>query len=664
MHSKYIITSADMAFLPDILKYTSPQRIPLQFKLGDRLVCGIPDDFNPTVNYRILTCNTVQYVIEGKNEDGLSIRAEYLEYRDFPVTEWVVYITNHGDCDTPVISDVRIGGELACPSPVLEHGNGDTCKTDGYHFFRDTVDHEIRLTPTTGTSCQGAFPYMKLCGDDRELRIAIGWPTKWAAELAPAENGVSFWCGQDRCHTVLHAGECYRTPRLNIMAYTKGEDVFRGINLWRGWYFKHILPRENGQPIPPKLCLHYFQAEGKPEFTGASEQNQIHALREYVRRGMKPDIWWIDAGWYPCNYEWTRIGTWVPDPVRFPNGLAPLGQACKANGVQLMVWFEPERVRGGEWLDTEHAEWLLSRKNEDGTPKGDRLLNLGDPDARNWLIEHVDKLIKDSHIAIYRQDFNFDPAPIWAENEAEDRIGMLENLHAQGYLAYWDALILRNPGLWIDSCASGGRRNDLETMRRAVTLHYTDVGYGNHPIKQKQHREMFEWIPYFRAHNMNWDNVEDGTYKDVHSMPNTRPTDEFAFQCALAPALTSMYTYDDSEEHFEIGRTMDEIWREAAELELCGDYYPMTECRRDAHDWYAMQFDDPVERRGFVQVIRNTLVETESFTVKMPCVHANATYTLTDKRSGNVQTFTSDELTAGFDISLPKRAGKVLFYQY
>lgn len=72
--------------------------------------------------------------------------------------------------------------------------------------------------------------------------------------------------------------------------------------------------------------------------------------------------------------------------------------------------------------------------------------------------------------------------------------------------------------LWIDSCASGGRRNDLETMRRSVALHYTDVGYGHHPVKQKQHREMFEWMPYFRAHNMSWDKP-DGTYGTANKPP-------------------------------------------------------------------------------------------------------------------------------------------------
>jgi alpha-galactosidase len=228
-----------------------------------------------------------------------------------------------------------------------------------------------------------------------------------------------------------------------------------------------------------------------------------------------------------------------------------------------------------------------------------------------------------------------------------------------GYLAYWDELLARNPGLVIDSCASGGRRNDLETMRRAITLHYTDVGYGEHPIKQKQHREMFEWIPYFRAHNMNWDNAETGAYEN-----GGRPTDTFAFHCALAPALTSMFTYNDTEENFEIGRRMDDIWREAAEIELSGDYYPMTECRLDPRDFYAMQFDDPIAHRGFIQVIRNTQVESDTYVVKAPCVHENAVYTLIDRETGKHLSLTSNELREGFAAMLAPRSGVIYFYTY
>ena len=651
-----IVQKQDMRMVPRILPYSTPQEIPLEMIVDGRTLHGIPDDFHPTVTRRLLDCNLAQVIVEGQRADGLDIRAEYIEYRDFPVTEWVVYVSNRSNRDSALLENIRISGTLAITDPVLTHGNGDTCNEGGYSFTDTPVQEPIHLTPTSGTSCQGAFPYMTLHGSDCEIRIAIGWPTKWVTDFAPGDGGVRFSAGQDRCCLRLYPGETFRTPRVNLMAY-RPLTPYRGINMWRHWYFKHILPRENGQPIPAKLCLHNWMADGKPEFTGATEENQIRALEDYIRRDMKPDIWWMDAGWYPCDYDWPRIGTWMPDPVRFPRGMTPLGEACEKNDVQFMVWFEPERVVAGERLEREHPEWLLWQTLPNGEKNtGGILLDLSNPDALDWLCRHVSNLITTQHIAIYRQDFNYDPLPVWEQNEAPERIGVIENQHGQGYLAYWDYLIYHHPGLWIDSCASGGRRNDLETMRRAVPLHYTDVGYGNHPIKQKQHREMFEWIPYFRAHNMNWDNPNDGTYVN-----GGRPTDVFAFHCAMAPALTSMFTYNDSEKNFEIGRKMDKIWREAATLELEGDYYPMTECRADPHDFYAMQFDDADHGRGFFQVIRNTLVAEDTYRVLLPCIHEGH-YTFTNRETQETMSKTAEELKNGFDLTLEPRSGQIWFY--
>ena len=151
----------------------------------------------------------------------------------------------------------------------------------------------------------------------------------------------------------------------------------------------------------------------------------------------------------------------------------------------------------------------------------------------------------------------------------------------------------------------------------------------------------------------------DGTYEGGNNPPV-----EFDFHCALAPALTSMYTYDDTEEHFNIGRKMDAIWREAAELELTGDYYPISECRCDPHDWYAMQFEDPKSRRGFVQVIRNTLAEPDSYHLTLPCVHEHMLYLLNDRETGQSRTFPANELSNGFEVKLNKREGIIFFYEY
>ena len=109
---------------------------------------------------------------------------------------------------------------------------------------------------------------------------------------------------------------------------------------------------------------------------------------------------------------------------------------------------------------------------------------------------------------------------------------------------------------------------------------------------------------------------------------------------------------------------MHKIWREAAELEMSGDYYPITKCRGDARDWYAMQFDHEEEKRGFVQVIRNTLAEEERYLLRLPCVCDGAAYTLCDRESGKSFTYSASELREGIEIILSRRIAVINFYTY
>ncbi len=309
------------------------------------------------------------------------------------------------------------------------------------------------------------------------------------------------------------------------------------------------------------------------EFTGATEENQVRFIERWIQRGIPIDVWWIDAGWYPCfnpaeqKRRWTMTGTWEPDPERFPNGLKPVSERAARYGADLLLWFEPERVRPGTALADEHPDWLLGRE---GSPN--RLLNLGNPECRRWLTEHVCRLIRENGIRIYRQDYNFEPLEHWRSNEPEDRQGINENLHVQGYLQYWDDLLARNPGLWIDSCASGGRRNDLETMRRSVPLHYTDFGYGDHPVKLSFHHVLFEWMPYFKEVTLSWDLQGQARYDP--------PWTAFPIHCGLGPMIMPCIDIARDDYDFELMKRMLVLWRRAAELMLDGDYYPLTPIHR------------------------------------------------------------------------------------
>ncbi len=654
------ITRADMALMPRLFTVgdepeTMFDRIPLTFKLDGRAARGIPAGMVRSWTRERVDANLVRYTFVGHCAVcGLTLRVTHLEYLDFPVSEWKAEFTNDGKADSPVVSEVLLGGEITGDFRAFVHGNGDTCRDDGYEWYTDTLEAGgMQIAPVDATACRGAFPYMKLVFDGFVVRAAVGWPQMWQANVERVEGGVGYTCGQLRCHMAIRPGETMITPTLTLMA-TVGDECRSG-NLWRRWYLGHILPRVDGRPLAPLFCLHYFQCEGKPEFTAATEANQVGALEAYVRRGLCPDVWWLDAGWYKCDYVWRHIGTWAPDAERFPRGLAPIGEACAKHDVRFLLWFEPERVVGGSELHEAHHDWLLTEDKEDGTHADNHLLDLGNPDACDWLIERVDGIIKASGVRIYRQDFNFDPKPIWLQAEADDRIGAIENRHVQGYLRFWDELLYRNPGLLIDACASGGRRNDLETMRRSVPLHYTDVGYGNLPVKQKQFHQMHEWIPYFRAHTMTWDKEKcvDGV---VYA-----PNDEFAYQNAMVPAVTAMMAYDAPDGELETGIAMREVWARAAEIILAGDYYPLSVCRKSYGDWYAVQFDDSDRARGYVQFIRNTEAEDEHYTAAMH-VEPGMVYTFVNGVSGERFVKTADELANGLTVALPKRSGCVLFY--
>ena len=346
-----------------------------------------------------------------------------------------------------------------------------------------------------------AFPYFNVAGPSGGTIFVVSWAGQWNARFIRNEDGMALQGGQEGTHFTLHPGEEVRTPLIALLFYTG--DWLRGQNLWRAWMGRYNMPHQHDAPLKPQVCLctgNYY-----PNLMSNAAQ-EIAFIRRYVEEGIRADYWWQDAGWYPCDgVGWPKTGTWEVDPVRFPKGLKETGDFAREQGMGTLVWFEPERVHAGTWLAEKHPEWVY------GGAKGG-LLKLGEPACRAWLTDHMDRLLTDQGIDFYRQDFNIDPLPFWRENDAAEspegnRQGITEIRHVEGYFAYWDELRHRHPDMPIDSCASGGRRNDLETLRRAVPLLRSDW-YGGPAAA----------MPYLRLSL--WLLQQDGriSHKDVYWM--------------------------------------------------------------------------------------------------------------------------------------------------
>ncbi len=538
---------------------------------------------------------------------GLLVRCVAVEYHDYPTVEWTLHFKNTGAKDTPILAGIQAldawftrgrQGEF-----VLHHHAGSQASPDDYRPLQTRLAPKagLRLAPSGGRGSDRTWPYFNIEWAGAGAIVAVGWPGQWAAAFArDATTGLHVGAGQELTSFKLLGGEEARTPLIVVQFY-RG-DRLGAQNVWRRWMIAHNIPRLDGKLPPPLMPA--ASSNQLSEMQNANEANQKQFIHGYLKNGVKIDFWWMDAGWYVNGTSWPRVGTWEVDRKRFPNGLRAISDYAHRQGVRILVWFEPERVTPGTWLYEKHPEWLL------GADGAQKLLYLGNEKARKWLTEHIDKLLTDEGIDIYRQDFNTSPLGYWRGHDKPDRKGITEIKHVTGYLAFWDELRRRRPGLLIDTCASGGRRNDLETLRRSVPLHKSDMEYPNLTAKQTQLYGLAFWVPYFGAPVYPADRV-----------------DTYGFRSGFAP-MTGL-GYDTRRDNYDYAllRRLIAEWK-AVVPNLYGDYYPLTPWSFAQDVWMAWQFNRPEAGEGLVQAFRRPKSVRESARFKLHGLDPAGTYEL------------------------------------
>ena len=588
---------------------------------------------------------------------GLQVRLIATEYDGFPVVEWTVWLKNTGTAGTSIIEGLQ-GLDWNLPSKLDQklrlHGiRGDTCTAESFKpWTRElkTSAREVFSPPAKGGYASGkssdgpdGWPYWNLQTPEGGMILAVGWPGQWEAKFERNQDGaLHVSAGQQLTHFVLKPGEEIRTPSSTLL-FWQGDDVVRGQNLWRSWYIAHVLPRIGGVPQPPTTQVQ----------VGASLATWGN-VQAYLDEGIKPDILWRDAGsdskstWYPSagprKTEWLNTGTWEPDPARYPQGFRPFSDKARANGMQFLLWFEPERVGDpGSWLGKNHPEWLLP-----GNSAGD-VLNLGNPNALKWLIEHIDRMVKVEGLDWYREDLNGDGyATAWRKADAQDRQGITENLHVQGHLTFWDELRRRNPNLRIDSCASGGRRNDLETMRRSVPLLRSDwsvMNFKDAPLQregnQSQTYGLSSWLPWQGA--------------GVHF------TDSYSVRSYYLTGFGMIIPggWKKTAESIAAVRKGYAECRRIAPLML-GDYFPLTPHSLDTTSWIAWQFQRADLGESVLQAFRRPDAVSDTLTVKLHGLVPQQRYEI-ENLDGGKEVRTGAELMRGHVVTLrDKPAAAVL----
>ena len=461
-------------------------------------------------------------------EGGLKITNIAKKYEKFGAYEWVNYIENISDAPTGIISelwDCNVTLPLEHQEPFKWNSclpyvsevtkvyspNGSNVRKAEFYSNTDylrVTDHLYpggpssffsptrKYSPSGGRSSDNTAPFFNIHKNNKGYIIAVGWTGQWNCELTRGEDDITVKTKIEDTNFRVMPGEKFRTSSVVIMPY-KG-DVITSHNKWRRLVKEHfsLIGTEGRENYGP-LCAGIW---------GGMKTESIMERIEKIKNNNLPfEYIWMDAGWYgdstlptPDEFEgdWEeRTGDWRVSPLIHPKGLKDVSKAVHDAGMKFLLWFEPERVICTTPTVLAHPEYFLFL--DDGT--NNCLLDLGNESAWQYCFDTISGLVDKLKLDCYRQDFNFSPIEYWRKNDKDDRKGISEIKHINGMYKLWDTLLEKFPNLLIDNCASGGKRIDIETLRRSMPLWRSDYQCpANYDIEASQchHMTFNTWMPY------------------------------------------------------------------------------------------------------------------------------------------------------------------------
>jgi alpha-galactosidase len=585
---------------------------------------------------------------------GLEFTCELDFYLDFPAIEWQLHYKNSGAASTPILENIEPLDLKIARGPrefVLHHAKGANNEPTDFIPMKHVLSEgtQLQLKPVGGSSSHTvALPFFNLepgidsgrsglPGTTGGSIIGIGWTGQWEASFNSDSRFLHLRAGMERTHLRLLPGETIRSPRIMVL-FWQGEDPIRGHNLLRSFILKYHTPRPAGKlPEVPVAAMPWWQFDYGNQ---ATSDNQIELASLYRQKRLSVDTYWLDAGWFEGGWP-NGAGNWFPKKEAFPNGLRPLSDAVHQMGMKLVVWFEPERVVPGTWLDLHHPEWLFGKGQA-------KLLNLGNVEAKSWLTDHISRMIGEQGIDIYRQDTSLDPLSYWQEADAPDRQGMTEIRFIEGLYDFWDELLKSHPHLLIDNAASGGRRIDLETLSRSLPLWRFDYFGGEMSAFQSHGAGLALYVP-----------LSSTGVPPTKNNPNAELPDRYITRSGMSSGIPLTWNlrrpdFDDSQAR----EILDEI--HSIKRYYQGDFYPLTEITAEETRWLTYQYDRPDLGEGMVMGFRRRKCPEPVLTVKLRGLMSSARYEVKDRDTQRQWVATGAELARGLQLKSSEEPSSVL----
>lgn len=648
--------------------FENPATVPVTFTYGDRTYCGLGGLPVEMRNLDHLHEGSVGILV-CRLDENLTVELRGSWNCEFNEVEYTVWFANTGTKPTAPLKDVYayrnfVPGE----QPRLRGILGD--HDNFYAAYDSDLTREPRaFTSTNGRATHIVFPYFDFVHGDGGTLMALGWAGTWSAgflgtgstTVVMAQTGLGF-------NAALLPGERVRTGLVVLLPY-EGRDADHATNLWRAWFQKYNMPKANlkGEAIQPFSTMCFAGDTGLPNSDGSISERSTtwkRTLDKLKAENIVPDFRWFDAGWYcdpagrsvPTDW-WGTVGTWEIDREKWPgSSFRESNEACHAAGMKVLTWFEPERVT--------HLDDLVKNygyKRAWGVQTGGCITsNIGDEECLAWTLNRITRMLDEHAVDLYREDNNSDPATAWRILDARDaaasglpRTGVNENKCIQGHYKLWDGILAyctsHGKCAFLDSCASGGGRNDIESMRRGVPFMRSDFDRTTIPMRLSQSWGFNKWVPFHGS----------STKDTVGQLDDSkgRGSDAYIVRASYLP----IYNYGEAVSHrpdldFDLLRRNLAEWRSVSHL-LTRDFYTLTPWHGTTFQegWTVYAYDAPDLGESIVLAFRMEQAKEATFTAHLKFAEAGADYEIVDADSGAKQTRGGWDLRLnGLEIALPQ----------
>ncbi|PXZ07857.1 alpha-galactosidase [Gilliamella apicola] len=293
--------------------------------------------------------------------------------------------------------------------------------------------------------------------------VHLGWSGNHRFQVAVKSNGKRFIQAEALYlagEVSLAKGETLSTPWL--YATYSDEGLNKMSQHFHQFLRKNIIHFASDKPRP----VHLNTWEGI--FFDHNPDYIMKMATKAAQMGVERFI--IDDGWFgKRDDDYQALGDWYLDKRKYPNGLEPVIEHVKKQGMEFGIWVEPEMISKNSDLYRAHPDWLLELPGYN-QPEGRHqyLLDLQNPAVFNYLLERLTWLLSSYDIDYIKWDMNREI--VQAGHEGQPAVVGQTN----AVYRLMDILQQKYPNVEIESCSSGGGRIDFEVLKRTQRFWASD----------------------------------------------------------------------------------------------------------------------------------------------------------------------------------------------